>query len=189
MLLSFLKGRRGILIPFSVSFALVIFLSLIGVEWGVSLSMATFVGSITVAEGVARALWEDGAVYRLTMRYGNSGTLFLMSAVVFVVSSILNVLVSAVVSVVSSAPVYAFAPGIAVWTLSSSLLCTLTSAMGEVAGVSMGFIAAVLQVPLLVGFYGYLSGGDPVVNLGLLTVMGVFYVSFMGVFADTLMEG
>ncbi len=188
MLLSFLRGRRGILLPFSVAFALVIFLSLVGADWGLSLALASFVGSLTVAEGVARALWEDDAVYRLSMLYGNTGVLFLMAGVVMVVSLILNVLVAFVVGVVASAPVLAYAVGIAVWVFSSSLLCTLTSAMGEVAGVSMGFIAAVLQVPLLIGFYGYLSGGDPITNLGLVAVMGVFYASFIGVFADTLME-
>lgn len=188
MLLSFLKGRRGILLPFSVSFALVIFLSLIGADWGIALSIASFIGSLTVAEGVARALWEDDAVYRLAMLYGNTGVLFIMAGAVMTVSLILNVLVAFVVWVVASAPVLPYAPGIAVWVLSSALLCTLTSAMGEVAGVSMGFIAAVLQVPLLVGFYGYLSGGDPIANLGLVVVMGIFYASFIGVFADTLME-
>lgn len=189
MFLSFLKGRRGILLPFSVSFALVIFLSLIGVEWGIALSIAAFTGSLLVSEGVARALWEDGGVYRLAMEYGNSGVLFVMAAVVFAVSAVLNLLISFLVGIVSSAPVHNYAVGIGVWTASSSLLCALTSAIGEVAGVSLSFIAAVLQVPLLVGFYAYLSGGDALINLGLLAVMGVFYASFMGVFADAILEG
>ncbi|NPA79561.1 MAG: hypothetical protein GXO29_00715 [Thermotogae bacterium] len=189
MLLSLLKGRRGLLIPFSVSFALLIFSSLIGVEWEVSLSVASFVGGLTIAENVARALWEDDAVSRLTLRYGFTGVLLLLSAVISIASLILNVALAFMVAIVASAPILAYSLGLLLWVISSSLLCTITSAMGEVAGVSMGFIAAVLQVPLLIGLYGYLSGGNAPTYLGLLVVMGVFYLAFMGVFSDVILEG
>ncbi|NPB04071.1 MAG: hypothetical protein GXO39_06635 [Thermotogae bacterium] len=188
MFLSFLRGRRGIVQPFSVSFAIVIFLSLIGADWKVTYSIASFLGSLTVAEAVSRSLWEDGAIYRFILRFGHSGTFLFLSLVTFSLSLILNLSIGILLALIDAAPVAIYALGILIWTLSSSLLCSLISALGEMVGVSLTFISAILQIPLLVGFYGYLDGGDTTVYVGLLLVMGIFYLSFALTFSSVLFE-
>ncbi len=188
MFLSLLKGKRGVLAPFSVSFALLVFMSLIGVEWEVSLVLSSFTGVLLLSENVARSLWEDYAIFRMVLRFRREVVVVIVSSLIAFFSLLLNVLLAALVSLMYSVPLLFKSPGLLVWSLSSSLICTTLSIIGEMSGVSLSFMAAVLQLPLLIGFYGYLSAESPPTYLGLMAVMGLFYLSLMITFSDEFLE-
>ena len=76
---------------------------------------------------------------------------------------------------------------ILVWTFSSTLMANFVSIMGEVAKVGMEFFTSILILPAVIGLYGYLKGENPLTFLGIVVVMGIFYLSLSILLSDTML--
>lgn len=188
-MISFLfKGRRGAFQPAVIGLGILIFMSLVGYDFPLSFTVSSFFATVFASSNTIRAFWEDMAVNRIILRYGRVGGVFLPYSFVLVVSSFANFLILFLSFLIYNFFGFKEVIGVMVWTISSSILTTIISIIGEMARVNMEFFSMVILIPLLLGIYGFLSSESPLVFLGLMIVMGIFYTSFSLAFSDIFFE-
>lgn len=167
---------------------MLIFMSLVGYDFPLSFTVSSFFAVVFASSNTIRAFWEDMAINRIVLRYGRGGGIFFPFSFVLAVSSLANSLI-----LLLSFLIYNFFGlkeiiGTAIWTFSSSILTTIISIIGEMARVNMEFFSMVILLPLLLGFYGFLSSENYIIFFGLMVIMGVFYTSFAFAFSDIFFE-
>ncbi len=163
-------------------------MSLIGYDFPLSFTVSSFFATLFASSNTIRAFWEDMAINRIILRYGRVGGIFFPYSFVLVVSSLANFLILLLSFLIYNFFGFKEVIGVAIWTLSSTMLTTIVFIIGEMARVNMEFFSMVILIPLLLGIYGFLSSENPFVFLGLIVVMGVFYASFALAFSDIFFE-
>lgn len=156
-------------------------------EFSISIVVSTIVSSLISALNTTRAFWEDMAINRMILKFGRSLSLMIVCLFVLAVNSITNLILLTFSFLFYNFWGFKEIILTVIWTLSSSLMATILSVMGEIAKVNLTFFSGLLMIPLLVGFYGALTSEDVFTFGGLMVVMGVFYFAFIVLFSDVIL--
>ncbi len=161
-------------------------MAFVGYEFPISIVISTIASSLISALNTTRAFWEDMAINRMILKFGRSLSLMVVASFVLTVNAITNLILLTFSFLFYNFWGFKEIMLTGIWTLSSSLITTTLSIMGEIAKINLTFFSGLLMIPLLIGFYGSLTSEDVITFGGLMVVMGIFYLTFIFLFSDVI---